>query len=143
LIGPQNVTHLDIDIYYLSSNMSDSFDYAKAFPNPPVVRDALLHELKVKPWVEQAHEPFYLTHAIIIDPVKGQLLDGEYVIRVEKGEIASLEPQEGAKLEGDFKQINVKGRFVCPGLIDAHVHVCAVPGVEVSCLRDGRKERCS
>jgi hypothetical protein len=25
----------------VSSTMSDSFDYAKAFPNPPVVRDAL------------------------------------------------------------------------------------------------------
>lgn len=113
--------------------MSDSFDYAKAFPNPPVVRDALLPELKVKPWLEQAHAPFYLTHATVIDSLKGQLLDGEYVIGVENGDITSLQKQADAQMDEAVKQINVKGRFVCPGLIDAHVHVCAVPGVEVSC----------
>lgn len=59
-------------------------------------------------------------------------MDGEYAIKVEKGEIVSVEPMGKAKLEEGVKQIDVKGKYVCPGLIDAHVHVCAVPGVTVS-----------
>lgn len=68
----------------------------------------------------------------MIDPAKGELLTGEYAILVEKGIIVSLEPQPTARLDNGVRQIDVKGRFICPGLIDAHVHVCAVPGVEVS-----------
>ncbi|KAI9632760.1 uncharacterized protein MKK02DRAFT_41070 [Dioszegia hungarica] len=109
--------------------MSDSFDYAKAFPNPPVVRDALLAELNVKPWLTQTHESFYLINATIVDAAGGKLMDGEYAIRVEKGEIVSVDAQKGARLDNGVKQIDVKGKFICPGLIDAHVHVCAVPGV--------------
>jgi imidazolonepropionase-like amidohydrolase len=112
--------------------MPETFDYARAFPNPPVVRDALLPQLRVKPWIAHTHEPFYLTHATIIDTTRGELMKGEYVLLVEGGEIQSMEAQGDAHLQQGIKQTNVEGKFVCPGLIDAHVHVCAVPGVEVS-----------
>lgn len=59
-------------------------------------------------------------------------MDGEYAIKVEKGEIVSVDAQKGARLDNGVKQIDVKGKYICPGLIDAHVHVCAVPGVAVS-----------
>jgi imidazolonepropionase-like amidohydrolase len=61
-------------------------------------------------------------------------MDGEYAIKVEKGEIVSVDAQKGARLDNGVKQIDVKGKYICPGLIDAHVHVCAVPGVAVSLL---------
>jgi adenine deaminase len=82
--------------------------------------------------VEQAHEPFYITNATIIDASKGELRTGTYAIRIEKGVITSIELQSEASLEDSLKQVDASGRFVCPGLIDAHVHVCAVPGVSVS-----------
>ena len=88
----------------------------------------------MKPWVEQAHEPFYITNATIIDACKGELKAGTYAIRIEKGVIITVEPQSEAVLEDSLKQVDASGRFVCPGLIDAHVHVCAVPGVSVSGL---------
>jgi adenine deaminase len=91
-----------------------------------------LPELNVKPWVEPAHEPFYIVNATIIDPAKGKLMDGAQVIKVEKGIIASVSNANSAKLEEGVKTVDAQGGYVCPGLIDAHVHVCAVPGVSVS-----------
>lgn len=32
----------------------------------------------------------------------------------------------------DGVEIDMKGKYICPGLIDAHVHVTAVPGTTVS-----------
>ena len=82
--------------------------------------------------MEQAHEPFYITNATIIDPSKGELKSGTYTIEIEKGVIVAVEPQSEAVLADSLKQVDARGRYVCPGLIDAHVHVCAVPGVTVS-----------
>ena len=92
-----------------------------------------LPDLKVKPWVPQTHESFYLVNATIIDAANGQLMRGEYAIKVEGGNIVSVESQQDARLDNGVRQIDVKGKYICPGLIDAHVHVCAVPGVEVRC----------
>lgn len=36
------------------------------------------------------------------------------------------------KEESGAKVYDLQGKFLSPGLIDAHVHVTAVPGVEVS-----------
>jgi len=82
--------------------------------------------------VEQEHAPFYITNATIIDPSKGELKSGLHAIRVEKGVITSVELQNQAVLEDSLNQVDARGRYICPGLIDAHVHVCAVPGVSVS-----------
>lgn len=68
----------------------------------------------------------------MIDPAKGELKDGSYAIKIERGSISSVELQSGAVLEDGWKQVDARGKYVCPGLIDAHVHVCAVPGVSVS-----------
>ena len=42
-------------------------------------------------------------------------------------------------------EVDVEGKFVCPGLIDAHVHVTAVPGTKVRegsiCSGDGPRLR--
>jgi adenine deaminase len=90
----------------------------------------------VKPWVEAAHEPFYITNATVIDPAKGELKDGSYAIKIERGSISSVELQSESVLEDGWKQVDARGKFVCPGLIDAHVHVCAVPGVSVSNINE-------
>lgn len=91
-----------------------------------------LPELQVKPWLQQAPKPFYLTNATIVDASKGQLIKGEQVVKIENGHFVEILPQAKAKLDPNARCIDVKGKYICPGLIDAHVHVCAVPGVEVS-----------
>lgn len=68
----------------------------------------------------------------MLDPAKGQVLKGEQAIKVENGLFVEIQPQAKAKLDPNARCIDVKGKYICPGLIDAHVHVCAVPGVEVS-----------
>lgn len=95
-----------------------------------------LPDLQVKPWVRQPHEPYYITNATIIDPAEGKLLDGIYAIRIENGNIISVDPQSEPALDPAIRKVDARGRYICPGLIDAHVHVCAVPGVSVRHIRD-------
>ena len=58
------------------------------------------------------------------------MLEGQKAIKVEKGKIVSVE--DTSKVDANTPQYDARGKFVCPGLIDAHVHVTAVPGVSVS-----------
>jgi hypothetical protein len=92
-----------------------------------------LPDLAIKPWLTQSHESFVLINATVIDSANGRLLPGPRAVVVANGAIFSVEPMAAATL-GDMVQHDVTGKFVCPGLIDAHVHVTAVPGVEV-CLK--------
>jgi imidazolonepropionase-like amidohydrolase len=66
-----------------------------------------------------------ITNARIIDG-KGSVFDGLKSIRIEKGDITSIEdlipPIEGEDL------LDVKGATVIPGIIDAHTHLASVPG---------------
>ena len=63
-----------------------------------------------------------LTHAQVLDPVQGQLRDDLCVV-VEGNRIREVSDRE-PKLK-DVLRIDVGGRVLMPGLIDAHVHVYA------------------
>ena len=87
--------------------------------------------LAVKPWLPPPYDDFYLTHATVIDTVQGRLLDGPQAVKVVNGQIVSVQPQSSIGFERGVVAYDLQGKYLCPGLIDAHVHVCAVPGVEV------------
>ncbi|ODN83769.1 amidohydrolase [Cryptococcus wingfieldii CBS 7118] len=110
--------------------MFDEFDFAKTFPNPVEVRESLLPLLSVKPWYSSASQDFYLTNVNVVDAASGSLLEGPQTIKVSRGVIVSVEPESAAQLDDQAKVYDFSGKFVCPGLIDAHVHVTAVPGVQ-------------
>ena len=74
----------------------------------------------------------YLTNCQVIDPSSGKLLDGPQTITLNDGEIAQVGKSGSFGLDGDTPTIDLEGKYICPGLIDAHVHVSAVPGTEVS-----------
>ena len=61
-----------------------------------------------------------LVHATVIDPSSGALLRDATVI-VRDGRIVSVEA--GGTAPSDARMIDVAGRYLVPGLIDAHVHL--------------------
>lgn len=87
--------------------------------------------LAVKPWQAKAHPVTFFINANVIDPRGSKVLEN-HAVKVEKGEIAWVKPQSEYKEEANATVYDLKGKYLSPGLIDAHVHVTAVPGVEVS-----------
>jgi imidazolonepropionase-like amidohydrolase len=86
-----------------------------------------------KPWLLASQTPYKLVNAIIIDPVEGQLMKGASVT-IEGGLITEISFEEGSQLPQQSSTgheptvIDLQGTYLCPGLIDAHVHVTATPG---------------
>ncbi|KAH9889451.1 hypothetical protein C8Q73DRAFT_747893 [Cubamyces lactineus] len=112
-----------------------------SFPgSPDKTRDTLLPKLVTKPWIPAEAAPLILRDALVVDPANSALLVGRYDISMEGGLITSVCPADERKpqspayasdeQEGVPAVVNVSGKFVCPGLIDCHVHVSAVPGVK-------------
>ncbi|OSD00232.1 hypothetical protein PYCCODRAFT_1446370 [Trametes coccinea BRFM310] len=109
------------------------------FPgSPDKTRDSLLPKLALKPWIPAQAARSVLRDARVIDPAKGTLLDGLVDVTMEDGLVVDIRPSEdrgsvGLGVDsGDPPDIDISisGNFLCPGLIDCHVHVSAVPGVK-------------
>jgi imidazolonepropionase-like amidohydrolase len=65
-----------------------------------------------------------LRNAAVLDPEAGSLAEGQAVV-TEGGRVVEV-AATGAVRAGDATVVDVGGRAVMPGLIDAHVHVNAV-----------------
>ena len=68
-------------------------------------------------------EPLHLTSARLIDGTGAPPLDGVTVV-VEDGRIVEIDPSAGP-IPADAAAIDLDGRTLMPGLVDAHVHVTA------------------
>lgn len=84
-----------------------------------------------KPWQARTPTPdLILKNASIIDVVNGRVLPNR-VVHISGGLIRSISlyhsplTQEQTK---ECQQIDLAGKFLCPGLIDCHVHMTATPG---------------
>ena len=62
-----------------------------------------------------------LTGGRIIDPANH--VDAQADLLICEGKIAALGAEAAAQAPRETKRLEVKGRVVCPGLIDAHVHL--------------------
>lgn len=83
-----------------------------------------------RPWLLPAPNTYLLVNAKIVDPLEGKLIDGASVLLTD-GFVAEIFPDqahETSLLEESAKVIDLQGLYLCPGLIDAHVHVTATPG---------------
>lgn len=78
--------------------------------------------------------PLVLTGAKLLDPLTGRVTE-DAVIVFERGKVA-LVGQAGAEtaavraLGGSVRVVDVAGRFVLPGMLDAHVHVSTVANAQ-------------
>ncbi|KAM5542990.1 hypothetical protein V8D89_003374 [Ganoderma adspersum] len=105
------------------------------FPgSPDKTRDTLLPKLALKPWIRSSPPSLVLRNAQVVDPAQSTLLPGRQDVVIENGLVLSVTPvgvQPGiAPKDPPPLSVDLGGKFLCPGLIDCHVHVTAVPGVK-------------
>ncbi|PSR81647.1 amidohydrolase [Coniella lustricola] len=85
-----------------------------------------------KPWLPPRQQRYVLTDINIVDTVEGRIRPPCSVITSD-GYIVSVSPEiYTANFIGDDRGdtifIDCTGKYLCPGLIDAHVHLTSVPG---------------
>ncbi|KAF9891121.1 hypothetical protein FE257_005057 [Aspergillus nanangensis] len=83
----------------------------------------------IKPWLRPAPQGYVFINANIVDVQAGTIVENASVV-VSDGKIQSISSQgsEEQRPPSDLPVIDCQGRYLCPGLFDAHVHLCAVPG---------------
>ncbi|KAF2090236.1 amidohydrolase [Saccharata proteae CBS 121410] len=85
-------------------------------------------ERLIKPWKPSARKAYQLKNASVVDPVTGTIFPNMTVV-IADGVIDSMEYIGGLpSLVRSQHVVDLQGKYLCPGLIDAHVHVTAVPG---------------
>ncbi|KAF2718099.1 hypothetical protein K431DRAFT_297196 [Polychaeton citri CBS 116435] len=95
----------------------------------------------LKPWTKHPARRLRLTNATLIDPKDGgvyanvaiDLKDGivHHLTKLSQNDAAQQQKESESlawTTNADMRIINLEGRFVCPGLIDCHVHLACPPG---------------
>lgn len=75
-----------------------------------------------------AHAQTCITHANLVEPVTQQILS-DYTIVYKDGRITQVGPSEKIKVPAGSTTIDATGKWVMPGLVDAHVHFFQTGGV--------------
>ncbi|KAF9888052.1 hypothetical protein FE257_009317 [Aspergillus nanangensis] len=86
----------------------------------------------IKPWQPPPQKSYILTNANVIDPVAGTVLENA-TVKLSNGLILSVDTPHAAEqppsdTPPNTTHLDLQGKYLCPGLIDSHVHVAAVPG---------------
>ncbi|KAI9035849.1 imidazolonepropionase [Aspergillus affinis] len=80
-----------------------------------------------RPWLNRAQPPdLTFVNVNIVDVKAGRVIPNSSV-RVRDGVIAGIGPAEQTS-STDSTKVDLNHRYVCPGLIDCHVHLTATPG---------------
>ncbi|WBW73586.1 amidohydrolase [Schizosaccharomyces osmophilus] len=89
----------------------------------------------IKPWSLPPKKNYVFTHANLVDVAEQRIIEDAniYVINgIIRHVISFRESSSDKKSElddtEDYKVVDLEGKFVCPGFIDAHIHIVAVPG---------------
>ncbi|KAK7417228.1 hypothetical protein QQZ08_011707 [Neonectria magnoliae] len=83
----------------------------------------------IKPWLRQTPQGYLFINANIVDVKTGTLITNAS-LATSHGKIQSITSSTPAPLPADYTVVDCQGRYLCPGLFDAHVHLCAVPGFQ-------------
>jgi imidazolonepropionase-like amidohydrolase len=87
-------------------------------------------ERAVKPWKPGPRQSYIFRNANVVDPVSGSILSHQ-TVKISGGLIDSIRSTEEDYVvipTGKEIVLDLKDKFLCPGLIDNHVHLAAVPG---------------
>ncbi|KAI1862338.1 uncharacterized protein JN550_010200 [Neoarthrinium moseri] len=87
-------------------------------------------ERLIKPWKLPPRKSYIFTHANVIDASTGKILP-DTTVKISNGTIEAVCSADELPAVGDSETvmtINASGKYLSPGLIDAHVHLTAVPG---------------
>ncbi|KAJ5887727.1 amidohydrolase [Penicillium taxi] len=81
-----------------------------------------------KPWLPQTSAPdvtFY--NANLIDVEYGTVIPNT-IVRISNGRIAGVWTGTQRDVPVGSNAVDLQGQYICPGLIDCHVHMIATPG---------------
>jgi imidazolonepropionase-like amidohydrolase len=107
--------------------------------SPKETRPSLLPKLAVKPWIQKPPRKLVLRNVWVVNPASGTLLESKrWTVTTAGGIFSSMQPGDDS-FQTDVKKgiendgtvvVDLTDKFICPGLIDCHVHVTATPGVK-------------
>ncbi|KAJ6114332.1 hypothetical protein N7486_000110 [Penicillium sp. IBT 16267x] len=81
-----------------------------------------------KPWLPQTAAPeiiFY--NANVVDVEAGKVIP-KSTVHINNGRIVGVTTSDAAKPPTGPNAVDLMGQYICPGLIDCHVHLTATPG---------------
>ena len=84
----------------------------------------------IKPWKRQPQKDLIFINATIVDPVQGDLVPNA-TVRISGGKIVQIDTENSETVKTnpeDENVVDLSGKYLCPGLIDCHVHIAVVPG---------------
>lgn len=84
-------------------------------------------EKTYKPWALPPQTPYLFENINVVDSRNGTILPHRNVY-IALGKIVSISHQNAAPSFDEAIRIPSAGKFLSPGLIDAHVHLTSVPG---------------
>lgn len=85
---------------------------------------------KIKPWGLPKQKTYLFQNANVVNPVDGTIRKG-CSVKTKGGIIESIaDTSDEETPKDDTIVVDLEGRYLCPGLIDSHVHLMAVPGFE-------------
>src|SRR5580704_6966502 len=94
----------------------------------PLLASLLPMAAIAQPSPNQAPGRTWITDVRIISPEKLDHLEKGSVL-IENGRIVRVERKTGAKKPAGATVVSGEGQFLIPGLIDSHVHLASVPGM--------------
>ncbi|ETN41122.1 uncharacterized protein HMPREF1541_03057 [Cyphellophora europaea CBS 101466] len=78
------------------------------------------------PWLPAKRKRYVFRNANLVDPVAG-VVRPNVTVAMSDGAFEDAEHISG-KADSETVELDLGGRYVCPGLIDCHVHLQYVPG---------------
>ncbi|KAL0939982.1 amidohydrolase [Colletotrichum truncatum] len=91
----------------------------------------MVTEADLKPWLRAPPQKYILINATVVDVTNGSLRTSS-AVKLKDGYIDAIIDSENSAIaaaqQQGFEAIDCSGKFICPGLIDSHVHIMAVPG---------------
>lgn len=81
-----------------------------------------------KPWTSQEpHPDITFINANVVD-VEASKIIPSCTVRVKDGLIANVTTGNSSNVPQESKVVDLKNKYICPSLIDCHVHLTATPG---------------
>ena len=78
------------------------------------------------PWSPLEQTKYCLSNVTLIDPLDGSLTHGANVYLAE-GKVVTVSTSKPRVTEATVN-VDLSGKYICPGLIDCHVHLATPPG---------------
>ncbi|KAJ5797370.1 uncharacterized protein N7503_006666 [Penicillium pulvis] len=81
-----------------------------------------------KPWLPQTAAPEIIFYNANVVDVEAGIVISNSTVHIKNGRIAGVTTGDAAKPSTGPNTVDLMGQYICPGLIDCHVHLTATPG---------------